>query len=140
MLFTFYRMVDDSTASLAVERNGRSVSSNGTSPSKSPLKEKGKQNKIAVSGRLTETEKMERGSIPWSTYHLYIKSAGGYIVAFFVLLTFILNVFSTCKFNTLFQIAHRLNTVTQCDRILVLDDGKVIRYVVPIFLTSANFF
>ena len=40
---------------------------------------------------------------------------------------------------TILTIAHRLNTVTQCDRILVLDDGKVTRYAVPIFLTSANF-
>lgn len=50
---------------------------------------------VAVSGRLTEAEKMEKGSIPWSTFHLYIKSAGGYIISCLVLLTFILNIFST---------------------------------------------
>jgi hypothetical protein len=50
---------------------------------------------VAVSGRLTEAEKMEKGSIPWSTFHLYIKSAGGYIISCFVLLTFVLNIFST---------------------------------------------
>ncbi|KAK4005312.1 hypothetical protein OUZ56_007029 [Daphnia magna] len=50
---------------------------------------------VAMNGRLTEAEKMEKGSIPWSTYHIYIKSAGGYILSLLVLLTFILNIFST---------------------------------------------
>lgn len=50
---------------------------------------------VAINGRLTEAEKMEKGSIPWSTFHIYIKSAGGYILSFFVLLTFVLNIFST---------------------------------------------
>jgi hypothetical protein len=50
---------------------------------------------VAFNGRLTEAEKMDKGSIPWSTFHIYIKFAGGYILSFFVILTFVLNIFST---------------------------------------------
>lgn len=47
------------------------------------------------SGRLTEEEKMEVGSIPWRTYYMYVQCAGGLIVAFLVMITFIINVGST---------------------------------------------
>lgn len=60
-----------------------------------------------MDGRLTEAEKMEKGSIPWSTFHIYIMSAGGYIVSFFVLLTFVLNIFSTGTFNPFFSYVGR---------------------------------
>ncbi|XP_046462037.1 ATP-binding cassette sub-family C member 5-like isoform X1 [Daphnia pulex] len=72
---------------------------------------------VAVSGRLTEAEKMEKGSIPWSTFHLYIKSAGGYIISCLVLLTFILNIFSTA-FSS-WWLAHWLNNgVTNATRMV----------------------
>ena len=80
----------------STSRNGMDPSSNLTSQSKSPQKD-GIFFENHANGRLTEAEKMEKGSIPWRTYHIYIKSAGGYILAFFVLLTFILNIFSTGK-------------------------------------------
>ncbi|XP_057372866.1 ATP-binding cassette sub-family C member 5-like [Daphnia carinata] len=50
---------------------------------------------VAMNGRLTEAEKMEKGSIPWSTYDIYIQSAGGYILSLLVFFTFVLNIFST---------------------------------------------
>ena len=81
------------------------ITSNGSSPSKSHLKENGMQNQTNTlnNGRLTGAEKMEKGSIPWGTYHIYIKSAGGYILALIVLLIFILNVFVTGKFRILLR-------------------------------------
>lgn len=70
-----------------------------TSASNSPVKSKAEptfthENSIAA-GRLTQAEKVEKGSIPWITYHIYIKAAGGYIVAILVLFTFVFNIFST---------------------------------------------
>ncbi|KAK7050062.1 hypothetical protein SK128_021366, partial [Halocaridina rubra] len=46
-------------------------------------------------GQLITEEKLEKGDIPFSTYHLYIKAAGGYILSTLVILTFVLNVGST---------------------------------------------
>lgn len=47
---------------------------------------------VDTGGRLIEEEKMEVGSIPCKTYKAYIKSAGGYILAAFVLSMFTVNV------------------------------------------------
>ena len=66
-------------------------------PCKSPDKKANIKEKLTNNGRLMEAEKMERGSIPWNTYHVYIKAAGGYIVTFLVLLTFVFNILSSCK-------------------------------------------
>lgn len=66
---------------------------NGSSPSKSPEREISLQTRAV--GRLTEAEKMEKGSIPWNTYHVYIKAAGGYVLSIIVLLVFMVNIFST---------------------------------------------
>lgn len=46
-------------------------------------------------GRLIEEEKVEEGSIPWRTYQIYIQYAGGFLVAFLVMVTFIINIGST---------------------------------------------
>lgn len=48
-------------------------------------------------GRLTEEEKVEVGSIPWSTYKTYVQSAGGFILSMFVLMMFVINVVGTGK-------------------------------------------
>lgn len=48
-------------------------------------------------GRLVEEEKVEVGSIPTSIYHLYIKYAGGYLIAMIALVFFIVNVGSAGK-------------------------------------------
>ncbi|XP_033230959.1 multidrug resistance-associated protein 5-like isoform X3 [Belonocnema kinseyi] len=49
---------------------------------------------------LTTKENIERGSISANTFHVYIKAAGGYFLAFLVFLVFLLNVgsvtFSSC--------------------------------------------
>lgn len=47
---------------------------------------------------MVESEKMESGAIPWSTYSTYIRMCGGYFFSFFVLLVFIANVSSTGMF------------------------------------------
>ena len=46
-------------------------------------------------GRLIEDEKVEVGAIPFSTYKTYLKSTGGYILSFFVLSMFVINVVGT---------------------------------------------
>lgn len=50
--------------------------------------------------RLTEEEKVETGSIPWSTYKAYVQAAGGYILSAFVLIIFIVNVVGTGQSST----------------------------------------
>ncbi|XP_063866904.1 ATP-binding cassette sub-family C member 5-like isoform X1 [Scylla paramamosain] len=46
-------------------------------------------------GQLISEEKLDKGDIPWSTYHSYIIACGGYIVCTLVISTFLLNVGST---------------------------------------------
>lgn len=46
-------------------------------------------------GQLISEEKLNKGDIPWSTYHSYIMASGGYIVCTLVIFTFLLNVGST---------------------------------------------
>lgn len=48
-------------------------------------------------GKLTEEEKVEVGSVPAETYRVYVKAAGGYFLAFILLLSFVLNVGSNGK-------------------------------------------
>lgn len=50
---------------------------------------------VDTGGRLIQEEKIEVGSIPLETYNTYIKAAGGYCLAFFVLFMFIVNVVGT---------------------------------------------
>ena len=50
---------------------------------------------VDTGGRLIQEEKIEVGSIPLETYNTYIKAAGGYILGFFVLSMFIVNVVGT---------------------------------------------
>lgn len=45
-------------------------------------------------GRLTQEEKVEIGSIPAETYRVYVKAAGGYFLTFILLLFFVINVCS----------------------------------------------
>ena len=56
-----------------------------------------KDGDLKSAGRLIEEEKVEEGSIPWATYQIYIQCAGGYLVAFLVMVTFIINIGSTGK-------------------------------------------
>ena len=57
--------------------------------------------------RLIEEEKVEVGSIPISTYLIYIRYAGGYIVGLFVCTVFVVNIGSTA-FSS-WWLAHWLN-------------------------------
>ncbi|XP_014644056.1 PREDICTED: ATP-binding cassette sub-family C member 11 [Ceratotherium simum simum] len=43
--------------------------------------------------QLTQTEKMEEGSLRWSVYHHYIQAAGGYMVSVMVLLLMVVFIF-----------------------------------------------
>ncbi|KAI9560845.1 ABC protein [Daphnia sinensis] len=63
---------------------------------------------VDTGGRLIEEEKIEVGSIPSHTYKSYIKSAGGYILAAFVLSMFAVNVVGTAMSS--WWLAHWLNT------------------------------
>lgn len=66
---------------------------NGASPSELGSVDATLQ-KVA-NGRLIEAERVEKGSIPITTYLVYLRYAGGYFLSLFVLMTFIVNIGST---------------------------------------------
>lgn len=57
-------------------------------------KEKGVSNNQAPINQLVQKEESQEGSVSWSTYHYYMKAAGGYFLSFTVLFLFILMIAS----------------------------------------------
>jgi hypothetical protein len=49
----------------------------------------------AISGKLIEAETRARGMIKWQTYLSYAKAGGGFVVCFFVLLMFFIQIACT---------------------------------------------
>lgn len=66
---------------------------------------------VDTGGRLIQEEKIEVGSIPLETYNTYIKAAGGYILAIFVLSMFIVNVVGTGINNNFLYIVKKLSSI-----------------------------
>jgi len=79
----------------SISKSLSASSTTNDSPNKKKIDVELSKSDAKNAGRLIQDEKMEIGSIPWKTYQLYIKSAGGYIISFLVLLTFIINIGST---------------------------------------------
>nr|QST14989.1 ABCC5 protein [Diaphanosoma celebensis] len=95
--------------SRSTSKRTESVSSNGAvsaDPSGGVASVDGALQNVAV-GRLIEDEKVEVGSVPFSTYLIYMQYAGGYLLALFVFLAFVVNIASTV-FSS-WWLAHWLN-------------------------------
>lgn len=99
----------------SVSKRTESISSNGAAnadPASGVPSVDGALQGVA-SGRLIEEEKVEVGSVPFSTYLTYMQYAGGYLVTLFVFASFIVSIGSTA-FSS-WWLAHWLN------------DGSVVR-------------